>query len=109
MKTFLPLAFSLVCCFGCRDTSNKLSKQILEKYLDRNVTVFGSYAVIKLPVTTGVRIWNPVQIVRGPDNLMYAANHTGEIYSLRDTDGDGLEDHAALFCDVKEQGLRSPA
>jgi putative heme-binding domain-containing protein len=109
MKTYLPLAFSLVCCLGCRDTSNQLSKQILEKYLDRNVTVFGSYAVVKLPVTTGVRIWNPVQIVSGPDNLMYAANHTGEIYSLRDTDGDGLEDHATLFCDVKEQGLRSPA
>ena len=50
-----------------------------------------------------------MQIVRGPDNVMFAANNTGEIYSLQDTDGDGLEDHATLFCDVRQEGLRAPA
>jgi hypothetical protein len=73
------------------------------------VRVFGKYAVVKLPISSGVKVWNPAQIVRGPDDVLYAANHTGEIYSLHDTDGDGLEDHAKLFCDVREEGLRSPA
>jgi putative heme-binding domain-containing protein len=40
---------------------------------------------------------------------MFAANNTGEIYSLLDTDGDRLEDHAELFCNVADDGLRSPA
>lgn len=96
---------------GCQKqaTPDKISRTVIEKYLDPNVSVFGSYAVVKLPVKTGVKVWNPVQVVRGPDNIIYAANHTGEIYSLLDTDGDQLEDHAILFCNVRDQGLRSPA
>jgi putative heme-binding domain-containing protein len=41
--------------------------------------------------------------------MRYAANQTGEVYSLRDTDQDGLEDMALLYCQVKEYGLRSPS
>jgi glucose/arabinose dehydrogenase len=39
---------------------------------------------------------------------MFAANQSGEVYVLRDTDGDGLEDEAALFCNVHHDGLNSP-
>ena len=110
MKTVNLLLCSLCCFTACQKHSEKkISREVIEKHLDSNVSVFGSYAVVKLPVTTGVKVWNPVQIVRGPDDIIYAANHTGEIYSLLDTDGDQLEDHAILFCDVKNQGLRSPA
>jgi putative heme-binding domain-containing protein len=31
------------------------------------------------------------------------------VYSLHDSDNDGLEDSTALFCDVRDFGLRSPA
>ena len=75
----------------------------------QDVSVFGRYRVARLPIENGVTIWNPVQVVRGPNNLMYVANHTGEIYALVDTDGDGLEDTARLFSDVGEDGLRAPA
>lgn len=110
MKAASLIVFTLLCCSACQNLpESKPARETIEKYLDKNVHVFGSYAVVKLPVSTGVKIWNPVQIVRGPDDVIYAANHTGEIYSLHDTDGDGLEDHAELFCDVKEDGLRAPA
>lgn len=76
---------------------------------DTLATVHDKYVVVKLPLKNGVKVWNPLQIVRGPENVMYVANNTGEIYSLRDTDNDGLEDNAVLFCDVTQDGLRSPA
>jgi putative heme-binding domain-containing protein len=63
---------------------------------------------MKLPIESGTKVWNPVQVVRGPDDLMYVANNTGEIYALEDTDGDGIEDYARFFCDVKTDGLRAP-
>lgn len=80
-----------------------------EAHLDRAAAVYGSYAVVKLPIQNGVQVWNPTTLLLGPDSLMYVANHTGEIYTLRDTDGDGLEDTAQLFCDVRKDGLRAPA
>lgn len=101
------LSFFIAC--QKESVERTISKETIEKHLAQNITVFGSYAVVKLPVKTGVKVWNPVQVVRGPDDVIYAANHTGEIYSLTDTDGDNLEDHATLYCDVREQGLRSPA
>lgn len=108
-KIFL-LILILLYCISCQNLSNNQpARERIEKYLDQNVRVFGSYAAVKLPIQTGVSIWNPVQITLGPDNKMYVANHTGEIYSLHDTDGDGLEDHAELFCNVAEDGLRAPA
>ncbi len=112
MKPVVLLLTGLLCMAACQnrpEEQEKPDRAVLEKHLDNNVQVYGSYAVVKLPIRTGARIWNPVQIVRGPEDVMYAANHTGEIYSLLDTDGDGLEDHAELFCDVRKDGLRAPA
>jgi glucose/arabinose dehydrogenase len=36
------------------------------------------------------------------------ANYSGEIFRLIDSDNDGLEDTATLFCRVTDDGLRSP-
>lgn len=104
-------AFLFISLASCQKPAGETRsfRTTIERHIDTTVTVFGTYAVVKLPVKTGVKVWNPVQVVRGPDDVIYAANHTGEIYSLTDTDGDNLEDHATLYCDVKEQGLRSPA
>ena len=100
---FLPLAT------GCSGPgTGALDRSLIENHLDPAVRAHGRFAVVHLPIASGTRIWNPVQILRGPDDLMYVANHTGEIYSLRDTDGDGLEDEAHLYCDVTNDGLRSP-
>lgn len=78
------------------------------KHTDTTVKVYGHYAPIRLPIKTGVTLWNPTAIIAGPNNVIYAANYTGEIYSLQDKDGDGLEDHAKLFCDVKNDSIRYP-
>lgn len=82
--------------------------ETIKKNTDSSVKVYGHYAAVKLPIKTGVAIWNPTQVTMGPKGRMYAANYTGEIFSLHDTDGDGLEDHAKLYCDVKKNDLRYP-
>lgn len=87
---------------------NKPTWKTIKAHIDPNVQVYGRYAAVKLPVTKGVKLWNPTAIKRGPGGVMYAANYTGEIYSLVDTDGDGLEDTAKLFCNVKDDKLRYP-
>lgn len=79
------------------------------EYIDTTVSVYGPYAAIKLPIKKGVKISNPIQIAVGPEGVLYAANQTGEVYSLQDTDHDGLEDMALLYCNVKDFGLRSPS
>lgn len=84
------------------------SRQTIETYIDRDVVVYGRYAAVRLPIEEGVTIWNPEAVTAGPDGRMYAANYTGEIYSLVDSNGDGIEDTAQLFCDVKDDGLRYP-
>jgi len=84
------------------------SRDTIAKYTDSSIPVFGKYSMVKLPIKTGVKLWNPTAIVRDENDIMWAANYTGEIYSLHDTDGDGLEDHAELFCDVKNEKLRYP-
>lgn len=78
-------------------------------YLDTSVSVYGPYRVIKLPITKGVKILNPIQLALGPGGKLFAANQSGEVYTLQDSDDDGLEDEAVLFCNVTELGLRSPA
>lgn len=75
---------------------------------DTTVQVYGPYKAIKLPITKGVVMGNPIQISRGPGGLLYAANQTGEVYTLRDSDGDGFEDSTALYCNVTDYKLRSP-
>jgi hypothetical protein len=76
---------------------------------DTTVKVYGPYRAVKLPLSKGVKMGNPIQLALGPGGLMYAANQTGEVYTLRDSDGDGLEDSTALYCNVEDFGLRSPA
>lgn len=91
---------------GC---SQKKEPSYYSQYQDTSISVYGPYVAVKLPVSKGVKIANPIQVAQGPHGLIYAANQTGEIYSLRDTDNDGLEDMALLYCNVKDFGLRSPA
>ena len=78
------------------------------KYEDTSVAVYGPYRVLKLPITKGVKILNPIQLAKGPQGRLFAANQSGEVYTLRDSDNDGIEDEALLYCNVTEQGLRSP-
>jgi putative heme-binding domain-containing protein len=70
--------------------------------------VYGPYKVLRLPVTKGVKILNPIKLSLGPGGRLFAANQTGEVYALRDSDGDGLEDEAVLFCNVSQEGLNTP-
>ena len=93
---------------GKKSYQKKPSKEIIARFTDNSVPVVGKYSLVKLPIKTGVKLWNPTAIVRDSKDIMWVANYTGEIYSLHDTDGDGLEDHAELFCDVKTDKLRYP-
>lgn len=91
---------------ACKNNESITSYQ---QHIDTAVSVYGPYTAIKLPINKGVEISNPIQLTLGPGDFIYGANQTGEIYSLRDTDHDGLEDQALLYCNVKDLGLRSPA
>ena len=99
--------------FSCGDEKSK-SKDVgdwekaVKNNIDTTVRVYGRYAAVKLPIKKGVKLWNPCAITTGPDGVMYAANYTGEIFSLQDTDGDGLEDSTKLFCNVTNDSLRYP-
>ncbi len=88
--------------------SEGLTREVIEKYKDKTALIHGPYTLIKLPIEKGVTIRNPVKILQGPDDFLYVANKSGEIYKLIDSDDDGLEDYAQLYCDVKTDGLRSP-
>ncbi|MFD2573069.1 c-type cytochrome [Spirosoma soli] len=93
-------------------TSFTLLKSVMPnqlRHVDTTISVYGPYRAIKLPITKGVKIANPIQVKLGPQGVLYAANQTGEVYSLRDTDQDGLEDMAFMYCNVREFGLRSPS
>ncbi|WP_377478993.1 DUF7133 domain-containing protein [Pontibacter toksunensis] len=73
------------------------------------MSVYGPYVAYKLPITNGVKLANPIQLALGPEGVLYGTNQTGEVYSLHDTNKDGLEDMALLYCNVKDVGLRSPS
>jgi putative heme-binding domain-containing protein len=77
-------------------------------FIDTSSAVYGPYKVVQLPVSKGVRILNPIQIALGPGGYLYAANQSGEVYTLRDSDGDGVEDEALLYCNVADLKLRLP-
>jgi putative heme-binding domain-containing protein len=70
--------------------------------------VYGPYRLIKLPIDKGITIINPVKIALGPQGKIFAANQSGEIYILNDTDADGLEDDATLYANISDYGLHSP-
>lgn len=91
-----------------KERSNNPSVETIKRNIDSTVSVYGRYAAVKLPIKSGVTLWNPTAVTIGPGGVMYAANYTGEIFSLHDTDGDGLEDHAKLFCNVTDDALRYP-
>ena len=91
--------------FSC---GNGPSEETIKNNIDTTVSVYGHYAAVKLPIKSGVKLWNPTAVAIGPDDVMYAANYTGEIFSLHDTDGDKLEDHAKLYCNVTKDSLRYP-
>jgi putative heme-binding domain-containing protein len=82
------------------------SRATIEKHVDPAITVHGHYAAVRLPVTRGVPLWNPTAIKVAPDGTVFVSNYIGEILRLTDTDGDGLEDTAKLYADVRKDGLR---
>lgn len=104
---FNILVLMIIFLSGCSKQDE--AKKYYQSHVDTTVTVYGPYVAVKLPITKGVKISNPVQLSLGPDGVLYAANQTGEVYTLRDTDNDGLEDRADMYCNVNDYGLRSPA
>ncbi len=107
---FIVHVFAVFCLFACNQNKTLQDGSVdYSDFIDTTVSVYGPYVALKLPITKGVKIANPIQLSCGPGGVMYAANQTGEVYSLHDTDEDGLEDMALLFCDVKDFGLRSPS
>lgn len=76
------------------------TREIIERHIDPAVQVNGRYAAVRLPITKGPALWNPGRVTVTPQGLVFVANYTGEILSLHDTDGDGLEDTTRLFVDM---------
>ena len=105
-KNSVLLIVLITLVFGCTKHEPTAG---YNQYIDTTASVYGPYKVVKLPITKGVKIANPLHVSLGPQGVLYAANQTGEIYTLQDTDQDGVEDMALLYCDVKDFGLRSPA
>jgi putative heme-binding domain-containing protein len=108
LRIFL-IALSILLWVTACDIENKRDNFSFAKYIDTTVNVYGQYIPVVLPITKGVKITNPIQASLGEDGFIYVSNQSGEIVSLRDTDSDGLEDSAALFCNVTDYGLRSPS
>ena len=104
----LSAGLSCVCCLLLWRCSGEKPVDALGDFRDTTVRVYGSYVAVRLPVTKGIKMGNPIQIALGPRGKMFAANQTGEVYTLQDSDGDGWEDSTALYCDVKDFSLRSP-
>lgn len=102
--TFALLMVAIISLSMCSEESDVS----YAKYEDTAAVVYGPYRLIRLPITRGVKILNPIQLAQGPGGNLFAANQTGEVYILKDSDGDGLEDEAALYCNVTEDSLRSP-
>lgn len=104
-RSVCPVLFLLLtaCLVACKTKSESATAD------DSAFPVYGPYRVISLPVTRGVRILNPIQLATGPGGQVFAANQSGEVYTLLDSDNDGLEDEARLYCNVTDFGLHSPA
>jgi putative heme-binding domain-containing protein len=106
MRYLLFVALLILCLQSCKNTEPRSGAAIVP---DTSVSIYGPYVAVKLPLTKGVKPSNPIQISLGPRGVLYAANRTGEVYSLRDSDNDGIEDEARLFCNVADAGLSSPS
>lgn len=96
-------------CFLASSCKTEKETSTYQKYQDTTLNVYGPYIAVKLPINKGVKMGNPIQLALGSGGFLFASNQTGEVYTLHDSDGDGMEDSTALFCNVKEHGLRSPA
>ena len=108
-RKIVLLIFAIaIICFVTSSCKTEKETTAQHNYRDTTVNVYGPYVAIKLPINKGVKMGNPIQIALSPNGLLFAANQTGEVYTLQDSDGDGLEDNAELFCNVKDEGLRSP-
>jgi len=99
---------SLFISFAVFSSCNGVEADKYASFTDTTSAVYGPYKVVQLPISKGVRILNPIQIALGPGGYLYAANQSGEVYTLRDSDGDGVEDEALLYCNVAEVKLRLP-
>jgi putative heme-binding domain-containing protein len=66
-------------------------------------TLLPGFSVNELPV----ELTNINNLLYRPDGTLFALAYNGIIWKLRDTDGDGLEDHAEVFLDSKGN-LKSP-
>lgn len=113
MRIILLLFTSTIWLFnGCKTDNGPqlvgIHDDVIKAHMDSTISVYDNYAVVKLPIEQGVEIWNPGVLEKGPEGRIFVANLTGEIYSLEDSDGDGLEDQAIEFCNVKDDGLRTP-
>ena len=102
----------IILIVGCSNekptTQNANFQKAIKQHLDASIAVYDQYAIVKLPLNHGPRVWNPGALEVRSDNTIFVANMTGEIYSLHDSNGDGLEDEAVLYCDVKDDGFRTP-
>ena len=108
MRVLILLSVCVIIPLGCREaTPHPDSAAYIVR--DTSVITYGPYIALKLPISKGVRVANPIQLALGPGDQLFAANQTGEVYTLHDSDGDGLEDSTALYCNVRDYGLRSPA
>lgn len=107
----LPFSFCIMILLlgNCNNPGNNPGVEAGKAFLDTTHAVYGPYRVYKLPITKGVTILNPVQLSLGPGGKLYAANHTGEVYTLNDSDNDGFEDEAVLYCNISDYRLKSPA
>ncbi len=109
-RSFLAarMAALIVICGTLNVLGKAPERSVIEKFRDRTIYLHGRFAAVKLPITKGVKVWNPAAIACSPEGIVFVANFTGEIYTLHDSDGDGLEDTATLYADVRKDGLRYP-
>jgi len=101
----LPVTVEMPASQGAGSAGQAPSRAVIERNIDKNITVTGKYAAVKLPLKNGPALRNPTRIVTTPQGMIFVANYTGEILRLKDTDGDGLEDTTELFTNIAQIGL----
>ena len=85
------LAFTVLLC-----TASGFGLTSLSAETQTNVhMLLPGFTVRELPV----RLPNINNLRFAPDGRLFALGYNGKIYVLRDTDRDGIEDAATVFCD----------
>ncbi len=109
IHNYMVIVLFILGCSGENEDNYKSNfVETIRQHQDTSIAVYDRYALVELPIENGTQIWNPGVMEIRPDNIVFVANMTGEICSLWDSNQDGLEDKAILFCDVKEDGFRTP-